>query len=316
MLDENFWNNKYLNNEAAWDIGYISTPIKEYIDQLKNKGLKIIIPGCGNAYEAEYLFKNGFSNVFLIDFSPTALKQFSERVPQFPKEQLICDNFFNHTEKYDLMFEQTFFCALDSSLRKIYANKMYQLLKPEGKLVGLLFNIPLNSDKPPFGGNEIEYRKLFSENFKISMMQVAYNSIPQRTGNELFFKLATTMLLFYLFFGFFPAAGPQFYFSSPEKDLPTAFIFDKIMHFIQQAEQPTGAFPSSHVGISVAVLVLLRTKAPLFFKIAVPFVILLICSTVYIKAHYVVDVIGGLLAVPIVLSIASYLYKKTPHFNL
>ena len=134
-------------------------------------------------------------------------------------------------------------------------------------------------------------------------------------SEELLFKLAATMLLFYLFFGFFPAAGPQFYFPSPEKDVPSAFIFDKIMHFIQRAEQPTGAFPSSHVGISLIILILLRKKARLFFKIAVPFVVVLLFSTVYIKAHYAIDVFGGILFTPIILYLAGFLYKKIPQLK-
>ena len=53
---EEYWTNRYQNNDAAWDLGAPSGPLKEYIDQLNNKELHILIPGAGNAYEAEYLF--------------------------------------------------------------------------------------------------------------------------------------------------------------------------------------------------------------------------------------------------------------------
>lgn len=217
---------------------------------------------------------------------------------------------------YPILFSMLFYTETVHYNKLFFTNLDDILLQADAFIFGFQPSIAFSEyfSHPIF--SELMYVGYFSLYIIIiAFIYISFFKQKQHT-DELFFKLATTMLLFYLFFGFFPAAGPQFYFSSPEKDLPTAFIFDKIMHFIQQAEQPTGAFPSSHVGISVAVLVLLRTKAPLFFKIAVPFVILLICSTVYIKAHYVVDVIGGLLAVPIVLSIASYLYKKTSHFNL
>ncbi len=149
----------------------------------------------------------------------------------------------------------------------------------------------------------------------ISFVFITYFKLKKDT-DELFFKLAASMLLFYLFFCFFPAAGPQFYFSSPEKDLPSAFVFDKIIHFIQKAEQPTGAFPSSHVGISLIILILFRKRVPNYFRVTIPFVILLIFSTVYIKAHYAVDAIAGVLSVPIVLYISNLLYKKIPEFKL
>ncbi len=186
---EAFWNHKYLSGETGWDIGQVSTPIKEYIDQLSDKNLKILIPGGGNSYEAEYLFEKGFNNVFVVDISSIPLKNLTERLPSFPKENLLHADFFELEDTFDLILEQTFFCALDPSLREAYTDKMHQLLKPDGKLVGLLFNIPLNDDKPPFGGNKDEYEKLFSEKFKIEKMETAYNSIPPRAGNELFFKL-------------------------------------------------------------------------------------------------------------------------------
>ncbi|AFL79733.1 Thiopurine S-methyltransferase (TPMT) [Aequorivita sublithincola DSM 14238] len=186
---ESFWNQKYLSGETGWDIGYVSTPLKEYIDRLSDKNLKILIPGGGNSCETEYLFDKGFNNVFVIDISSIPLKNLSKRIPSFPKKNLLHSDFFKLQDTFDLILEQTFFCALEPELRRDYVSKMLQLLKPYGKLVGLLFNIPLNNDKPPFGGSESEYRTLFSEEFKIEKMESAYNSIPPRAGSELFFTL-------------------------------------------------------------------------------------------------------------------------------
>lgn len=186
MLTKEYWDNRYSNNETGWDIGYVSTPLKEYIDQLEDKDLKILIPGGGNAYEAEYLHNKEFTDVYLLDISLFPLENFSKRVPSFPKDHLICQDFFGHDDKYDLVIEQTFFCALDPSLRNRYVEHMHKLLKPSGKLVGLLFNDKLNDDKPPFGGSADEYRKLFEKLFEFRHFETAYNSIPPRAGRELF----------------------------------------------------------------------------------------------------------------------------------
>ncbi|MCW5518834.1 methyltransferase domain-containing protein [Aureitalea sp. L0-47] len=186
---EGYWNHRYLQKETGWDIGFASTPLKEYFDQLTDPNLKILIPGGGNSYEAEYLFQNGFKNVYVLDISVVALQNFKKRVPDFPEDQLLHMDFFDLNEQFDLIVEQTFFCALEPKLRSTYVLKMNELLPTGGKIVGLLFNIPLNEDHPPFGGNEEEYRRLFSEKFEIDIMHTAYNSIPQRAGNELFIKL-------------------------------------------------------------------------------------------------------------------------------
>jgi len=188
-LDKDFWNQRYIDNDTGWDLGDVAPPLKAYFDQLKDKNLKIIIPGCGNAHEAEYLFNNGFTNIHLIDLSPTALKKFKERVPNFPDKQLICNDFFNHNNKYDIIIEQTFFCAINPKLRKSYAQHTSDLLNSNGKLVGLLFNVELNTDHPPFGGNKEEYLSYFNPFFNIDIMESAHNSIEPRNGRELFIKL-------------------------------------------------------------------------------------------------------------------------------
>ena len=66
-FNKKYWEQKYTNNQTGWDIGHISTPIKNYIDQLQNKELRILIPGAGNSYEAEYLWNQGFKNLFILD---------------------------------------------------------------------------------------------------------------------------------------------------------------------------------------------------------------------------------------------------------
>jgi len=189
-LNKNFWDLRYQNNEIGWDIGYISTPLKKYIDQLTDKNIKILIPGGGNSYEAEYLHNLDFKNVFVLDISPTALTNLKNRVPDFPKNHLINIDFFKLNNSFDLILEQTFFCALTPKLRDNYVLKMNQLLRPNGKLVGLLFNIPLNKDRPPFWGElKKEYLSYFKTYFKIEIMELSYNSISERTNNELFIKL-------------------------------------------------------------------------------------------------------------------------------
>ena len=186
-LDEEFWSQRYRDNEIGWDIGYPSTPLKEYIDQLTNKDLKILIPGCGSGYEAEYLFENDFHNVTVLDLSEEALKRFKERNPRFPQEHIVHGDFFQHNSSYDLILEQTLFCALDPSLRQDYADKVYELLRSGGKLAGVMFQFPLD-DGPPYGGNVEEYEEYFSKFSRMSFEE-CYNSIEPRQGRELFVRI-------------------------------------------------------------------------------------------------------------------------------
>ena len=188
-FSQSFWSKKYEHKKTGWDLGKISPPLKAYFDQLTNKDLKILIPGGGNSYEAEYLFNNGFKNVYVVDIAAHPLNNIKNRVPDFPDHQLIHLDFFDMNTTFDLIVEQTFFCAIHPSFRSKYAEKMETLLNPNGKLVGLLFEANLNEDHPPFGGSRLEYSKYFKPYFKSVQMEPCYNSYQNRQGMELFVKI-------------------------------------------------------------------------------------------------------------------------------
>ena len=189
FLSKDYWNSRYEAKETGWDLKTISPPLKAYIDQLTDKNTSILIPGCGSGHEAEYLLKQGFQQVTVIDFAPLAVEKMQLYLSEYQSIKIICADFFMHTGKYDLILEQTFFCAIHPTLRTKYVEKMSELLKENGKLVGLLFGVQFPNN-PPFGGSREEYINLFSDNFKINMLEPCYNSIKPRHGNELFFNFS------------------------------------------------------------------------------------------------------------------------------
>jgi methyl halide transferase len=188
-LNENYWSNRYLNNQIGWDVGEITTPIKQYLDQVHDQQLAILFPGAGNSYEAAYCHQLGFKNVHILDVAEQPLLNFKNKNPEFPLNNIHHQDFFAHIGTYDLIIEQTFFCALSPELRMNYVKKMHELLKPQGKLVGLLFNKIFENQEPPFGGVKEDYVKYFEPFFKIIKIENCYNSILPRQGNELFIIL-------------------------------------------------------------------------------------------------------------------------------
>jgi thiopurine S-methyltransferase len=184
-MSKQFWEDRWLNNQTGWDLGQVSPPILNYVDQLTIKASKILIPGCGNAYEAEYLFKHGFKNIFIVEIAKGAIDSFIERCPIFPVENIIHADFFEIEGQFDLIIEQTFFCAINPSLRPDYVEQMANLLKPKGKIAGVMFNREFESG-PPFSGSIDEYNKSFGELFNIKTLEECYNSIEPRKGSEVF----------------------------------------------------------------------------------------------------------------------------------
>ena len=188
LRSDSYWDERYRQGHIAWDLGKPSNPLVHYLNQVENKSTRLLIPAGGNNYDAEYAWNIGFRNVHVIDVSKIALKSFSSRCPQFPKENIHLGNFFDHKGTYDLILEQTFFCAIDYSLRDTYAHKMNELLDTDGTLAGLWFDFPFtkSTDNPPLGGSLEEYKGYFEPYFEIKTFDRCYNSAPDRIGKELF----------------------------------------------------------------------------------------------------------------------------------
>jgi SAM-dependent methyltransferase len=186
-IDIDFWDSLYLADNTGWDLGQVSPPIKEYFDNIVDKDAAILIPGCGNAYEASYLLDIGFTNITVIDIAPTLVKKLKEEFKNNDNIKVILGDFFELNTSFDYIIEQTFFCALPPNFRDKYVQKTHQLLNKNGKLIGLLFNTKFENN-PPFGGDIDEYKNLFQTKFKLSKLEPCKNSIKPRMNTELFIE--------------------------------------------------------------------------------------------------------------------------------
>ena len=224
-----YWDNRYVNHQTGWDIGFPSGPMKRIIDVLPNKQARILIPGCGNAYEADYLLAKGFNDITLIDIAPTLTAQLKEKFKGLSGIQIITGDFFEGKYSYDCILEQTFFCALPPAWRLRYVARMHRLLGAEGILCGVLFNKAFEGG-PPYGGDVAEYRALFEPLFHIEVFRDCIDSIAPRAGNEMEIRLRKRAELAIYYCGAAPGMDTDF----------KAFI-DRLppeMHLLQHFANP------------------------------------------------------------------------------
>jgi thiopurine S-methyltransferase len=118
FTSEQYWSGRYQEGDIPWDTGGPTLPLQTYLDSLEDRDLRILIPGAGSGWEAEYARSIGFKQVFVLDISADALKRLGNRCPKFPRNQLLHEDFFSHRGTYDLILEQTF-----SSLQLVWSRE-------------------------------------------------------------------------------------------------------------------------------------------------------------------------------------------------
>ena len=157
-----------------------------------------------------------------------------------------------------------------------------------------------------------------------------YNDFHRAT-----FIILSSFFIYYVVFIFVPVAGPQYYypavgmekiaqgvfpnvhdhFATMREALPTpgwkdGFFYQMVVSAHAAGERATAAFPSSHVGVSTILMFLAwQTRNRRFFWLLMPFYVLLCLSTVYIYAHYAVDVIAGWISGVLVFFVLHFGYK-------
>lgn len=138
------------------------------------------------------------------------------------------------------------------------------------------------------------------------------------------FVLLASFFAYYVIFDLLPVVGPQFYYAAIGIDQVAKGFFPSVGDYFNThsemlknpgweeglfyqlvscahdaGERPTAAFPSSHVGVTVVILMLAwhaQTRRQWLFWTIMPFFVLMFFATVYIQAHYLIDALAGLLS--------------------
>ena len=188
QLSAKYWEQRYVDKNTGWDVGDVVPQWKAFFKDFRasDKGKRILVPGAGLGHEVEYLHRTGFQDVHILDWSSSAIESFQQRLPTFPSTHCHVGDFFEHSGQYDMIVEQTFFCAIDFKLRDQYVLAVDNLLAEEGQWAAMLFNMRFDGEGPPFGGSIDEYIDLFRGVFKELVIDENPISIDPRKGREVF----------------------------------------------------------------------------------------------------------------------------------
>lgn len=177
-----FWDSRYRDHVTPWDAGKVPAQLQRYAGQLA-PGSRVLIPGCGSAYEAGYLIGNGF-DVLAIDFSQAAVEAAQHTLARFADRVRFADFFaFDAGAPWDCVYERAFLCALPPRMWPQYARRMAQILRPGGTLAGFFF-FRETVKGPPFGTTPAALHALLDPAFDLTQDLASDDSIEVFRGAE------------------------------------------------------------------------------------------------------------------------------------
>lgn len=195
-----YWENRFSVGDTPWDLSG-PTPVLEYglrvIEGLSDSirfAKKVLCPGAGRGVDAIGLVRKGYE-VVAVDWSETAvahMRTASESLPDSLAEKLQihhADFFVLKPQGVDIVFEHTFYCAIDPLRRVEYVERVSQWLEPSRLLFGNFFvkspESGLGSERsgPPFFSSEQELRRCFASKFRCLYLAPVSDDAPGRRGD-------------------------------------------------------------------------------------------------------------------------------------
>ncbi|MBI2312437.1 MAG: methyltransferase domain-containing protein [Betaproteobacteria bacterium] len=176
-----FWETRYLQNFMPWDAGFVPQALKRFA--VAHPPGRVLLPGCGSAYEARYLAEVGW-DVTAIDFSPAAVEAAQRTLGRYA-DRVRLDDFFHFAfdVPFDVVYERAFLCALPRKMWRAYAERVAEVLGPRGLLAGYFYYHD-EQRGPPFGTNEQELTELMEKSFERIANEFVTDSIDVFVGKE------------------------------------------------------------------------------------------------------------------------------------
>lgn len=180
-----FWNVRYQNNVTPWDCAGLPPDFDGHAGRcLQGKPqAKVLIPGCGTAYELAWLRRQGVAAT-AFDFSAEAVSRARAAFPACAGSILEADFFGPAIDgQWDWVYERAFLCALPPALAARYAERMASLI-PSGGLLGGYFFLREQVKGPPFGTSLSNLQQALQPYFMLEEQLAVSGSLPVFAPDE------------------------------------------------------------------------------------------------------------------------------------
>ncbi len=204
-MEGKFWIDAWEEGRTGFHAPEYQGKLLKFFPELGAKtGQKVLVPLCGKTRDLLWLAEQDL-NVHGVELSEKAVSEFfvenhfEAKVSEDPRFKnfshknikISCGDFFKLTDQdYDFIYDRAALVALPPEMRKNYAQKISQMIKPGGKYLLLSFEYDqAEMTGPPFSVTEKEVQELYGKHFRIRLVDT---SIPKNESP----RLSTVTTLF------------------------------------------------------------------------------------------------------------------------
>jgi SAM-dependent methyltransferase len=178
-----FWDTRFREKRTPWDAAGTPSDLERYLAKEDRSG-RVLIPGCGSAYEVRAFSEKGYE-VVAIDFSAAAVER-ARAVLGAWHSAVVLGDFFSYdfgAKPFDIVYERAFLASLQRKMWRDYAGRVTELLRPGARLIGF-FVYGEQQGGPPFCLRAGELVELLGEKFEKTEDTVVTSSVPVFQGKE------------------------------------------------------------------------------------------------------------------------------------
>ncbi len=188
------WAARYAAADTPWDLG---SPHPELSLRLQDgrlapphEGATALVPGAGWGHDAIALARRGWQ-VTAVDFVGSLEHQVAPKLERLGGRFLVADAIrLDAAEPFDLVWDHTFFCAIQPAERAEWGVKAAELVKPGGQYAALVFPVgkPAEESGPPFGMDCDSMLAALGPFFNVRESEPVTRPLKRRTWREFWLR--------------------------------------------------------------------------------------------------------------------------------
>ena len=182
------WAGRYRDQDTPWDLGRAHPELLRRLvagELAPFDGGRALVAGCGRGYDALALAEAGWqvTAVDLVPLETPSLRKLEELGGCFEVRDALA---FRAEESFDLVFDHTFFCAIQPQERASFGEMVRSVTGPGSVVVSLVFPFdkPLEDGGPPFGFQAADLQEALGASFRSEVDELVIEGVSRRTWKE------------------------------------------------------------------------------------------------------------------------------------